>query len=79
MCFPLYLEKVENGANLFETNTIFNGGDAAEFWLPIFFITYYSQWDLTLGVFLEIFALQKWYFFKILTLTFIVKVICYKN
>ena len=29
---------MENGANFFETNTIFHGGDAAEFWLPIFLL-----------------------------------------
>ena len=51
-CFPLYLEKVKNGATFLKSKTMMFGHDASEFWHPSrFFITYYRQRDLTVEVF----------------------------
>ena len=59
-CFPFYLEKVENGAKLFEIMAMVIGSNDAEFdYLFKFLTTYYRQRHLTLGVFLEIFACEK--------------------
>ena len=78
--FPLFRENAKNEAKFLETKTMIMGRDAAEFGSPWnFLITYYHQRDLTLGVLLEIFAIQKWDFFKMLTVTYFFKVICYKN
>ena len=70
---------VENGAQFLESKTMAIGHDAAEFWSPWnFFVTFCHQRDLIFGVFL-ILMLQKLYIFKILTLTYNFKVICYRN
>ena len=63
-CFQHYLEKVENWAKFLKTKTMNIGQAATTFGsLGFFFIvTYCSQRDLTLGVFLEILALKKFVF-----------------